>query len=90
MMSDMIERVARAIADEMAGDWSHIPERSAGETSREDLRVAARLAIEAMREPTELMLWDGKCSLDPLMPSHFELQDIRACWEAMIDAALPE
>jgi len=81
-MSEMVERVARAIADEMVGDWDRIPERSAGEASREDLRVAARLAIEAMRDPTDAML--AACRW------HIFEDASKQDWQTMIDAALAE
>lgn len=80
-MSEMIDRVARAICfieygSEDAGWDNQIP--------------AARAAIEAMRDvdagwPNILVA--GKkalysCSPDP------ELEDARGCWHAMIDEAL--
>jgi hypothetical protein len=77
-MSDMIERVARAICeaermnpDDALGGWVHWQE-------------AARAAIEAMREPSEEMLFAGHRAIkapDRMLPS-------RAAWLAMIDVAV--
>lgn len=49
-MSEMVERVAGAIAYEMGYVWG-----SSG-VDHEELRTAARAAIAATREPTEAML----------------------------------
>ena len=95
-MSEMVERVARAVA---AADWrAEIDEASEPERWLEaaiayDLTndngrfrydEIARAAIEAMREPTEAMIDAGYAvgySPDPL-PTDL-------VWRAMIDAALP-
>jgi len=50
-MSEMIERVARALESELA-DWFEIPEQSKPQIARE----LARAAIEAMQNPTKDML----------------------------------
>ena len=42
----------------------------------------AKQAIEAMREPTEQMVWDGGTAL------HDEKEDTTGVWKAMIDSAL--
>ena len=74
-MSEMIERVARAICeaermnpDDALGGWVH-------------WRDAARAAIEAMREATEEMFEMGHSEL-------IEGGDIHSAWHAMIDQAL--
>ncbi len=74
MTDDLVERVARAICDEM-----HIQGKSWGGLQRHKL---ARAAIAAMREPTEAQLkavqeWPGQQSYTDI-------------WQAMIDAALKE
>lgn len=98
-MSEMIERVARAIYDaqngidgDQVGDMLYTDHRIDGpdaETCRAQvMRVcnyAARAAIAAMREPTEVMIeasnreWDGRMSYRS-----------SGAWQAMIDAALSE
>jgi hypothetical protein len=82
-MSDgMIERVARAIAaalyrpqPDMSGDiW-----RAVGTERKRKCEDAARAAIEAMREPTDLMALAG-----------YDYCSNVDAWRAMIDAALGE
>ena len=73
-MMEMIERVARAMVA------PHAPPNMQYEKWVEALHHA-RLAIEAMREPTEAMI-----------TARFNVlgQGGKAEWEAMIDAALKE
>lgn len=52
-MSEMIERVARAIGEVESGSWDFFS--SAG---KDALRAEARAAITALRDPTEAQ-WDG-------------------------------
>ena len=73
-MSEMIDRVARALdpgAFQMTGGDSA--------DAREDARIMARAAIEAMREPTKAMIDAGM---------QHEGIDLRSEYCAMIDAAL--
>ncbi len=72
-MSDMIERVAAAIA--VYGIRNHIVK-----LPKEDAVDLARAAIEAMREPTEAML-KAAWSVDRYAQAGEE-------WDAMIEAAL--
>ena len=62
-MSEMVERVARAIAAaNRANDWDKIDENDVcdrGYLLRRDYLALARAAIEAMREPTEQMIEAG-------------------------------
>ncbi len=75
-MSEMIERVAKAISECHSGrDW-----RGMSEYGKDWWREEARAAIEAMREPTEAMETAGQ--VDPLPIS------TNASWKAMIDEAL--
>lgn len=74
-MSEMVERVARAMYDfaEGAGQWES--------ASASDVAMAtdlARAAIAAMREPTKGMYLAGLNSSGT----------IHAVWEALIDEAL--
>lgn len=81
-MSEMIERVAKAIYDshEFKKGWEH------PDTKRlwhEFMRAEARAAIEAMREPTDEMLEASHYGEAPREPnSHYEV------WKYMIDTAL--
>lgn len=71
-MTEMIERVAQAIADEYLKHF--------GALSMDIRSRMARAAIEAMREPTAEM-WDaGEQYCDEWSPNYV--------WNAMIDAAL--
>jgi hypothetical protein len=74
-VSEMVERVARAIYESTQGKWTGVPwaEADRGEHLRQ-----ARAAIEAMREPTEGMLDAGPP--EPYMD--------RWVWAKMIFAAL--
>jgi hypothetical protein len=75
-MIKMIERVARALceADGQQYDAGHFG------TLRDCYRWEARIAIEAMREPTKGMVLAGIRSDADDFP--------HAVWRAMIDAAL--
>lgn len=77
-MSEMIERVARALFEDANGTsdgWEN--------TNQTRWHIAARAAIEAMREPTPGMLQAGYTEMD----YHAEGW-LRAAWPLMIDAAL--
>ena len=87
-MSEMIERVARTIGEAAEKDcpgkfefeWPFLCCNDANGAF--DLRVVARRAIEAMREPTEEMLRRATSESDL---AEFEINN---AWEDMIDAAL--
>ena len=90
-MSEMVERVARAIWQESVGraDWYK------WETFRPDawgrcLSMAqARAAIEAMREPTEAMIEAARNEDDPgFCDEPGFAAPHKDAWQAMIDAAL--
>lgn len=78
-MSNMIERVGRAILDESKnfGALAHYP---TGDYSIE--RRLARAAIEAMREPTDEMIAAGA------LVEQRVLTTVSAIYGGMIDAAL--
>lgn len=84
-MSEMIQRVARALA-QLEGH-ENLP------TLQSAYEQRARVAIEAMREPTDRMLSSG----DSMMPQIARGEDIttgydalREAWPEMISAALEE
>jgi hypothetical protein len=77
MTETMIERVASAIVKDLDADNVPFAEEAS-------LRYA-RMAIEAMREPTEAMM--GAC--DAAYPDASVKQAYRS-WHVMIDAALAE
>ena len=78
-MSEMIERVAKAIHKVTHDDkWP----------TCNFCKDAARAAIEAMRQPTEAMIGAGRDATinnDPLA-----YPDVEDTWPAMIDAALKD
>jgi hypothetical protein len=76
----MVERVAKAIYDVTSVDDMTLPWEKAKAGQKELHMEWARAAIEAMREPTEAMLWEGPG--DPYMEKHV--------WARMIGAALKE
>ena len=85
-MSEMVERVARAMCAAAEDDWDWsvfyiVDANDTAETGREVYRDMARATIEAMREPTDAML---------LADPRREMDLSEESWEAMIDAALKE
>jgi hypothetical protein len=93
-VSEMIERVAKAIAgymhpdrlDKYWDDWI-------GEEERRHYRVQARAAIEAMRDPTDAMVWE---TMTTPLPSIAECGGIieqgkaaiKIQWQVMVGEAL--
>lgn len=93
-MSDMIERVARAIYEGRNGPGAK-PWASQPKVHRAFYLLDAHAAIEAMREPTEQMLSVEKpmCHLGDGPPNYtgghnWLLKADKQMWQAMIDAAL--
>jgi len=84
-MSEMIKRVALAIAKEMAA-YKDSPTAEV-----HDLQLLARRAIEAMREPTAAMVEKGaEFTKDDFgCPEDFQGY-AKDCWQDMIDAALKQ
>jgi hypothetical protein len=100
-MSEMIERVARAISkarflnggNEDDDGWDDC---SAG--LRNDYRTQARAAVEAMREPTKEMWQAGTGAIEEAQDFSTDSEGTYEvttpsdypgpCWRAMIDAAL--
>ena len=81
-MSEMVERVARAIRAVMTPE-AHPAFDDMGPTLRDLYASYARAAIEAMREPTEDMFGAWL-----VVQESSEALQWDACWRAMIDAAL--
>ncbi len=81
-MSEMVERVAQAIYDR-CNHWDHDDHLPAYSTLTDGWKAqwqdAARAAIEAMREPTEIMC---------VAPEETRAIGAKRSWQAMIDAAL--
>lgn len=89
MSESMVERVARAIQTVRERDggpaydaFDGIYDRRTADRLRESLNEEARAAIEAMREPTDLMGLGLPSDYKP--GSHSATQ----IWRSMIDAAL--
>jgi hypothetical protein len=80
-MAEMVDRIAKAIL----GSVSDRAWESLSSLSQESLRLQARAAIEAMREPTEAMInspethWDYSCHV---------CGGLKEGWYAFHDAAL--
>jgi hypothetical protein len=90
-MSEMVDRVARTLFEENQfdneakyGSWD-----SAGEGAREEYRYMVRLAIRAMRKPTEAMIDAAYTGYDS---EGFGIgrHDALTVWQAMIDAILSD
>lgn len=80
-MSEMIERVARAIAATI-GDYSE-GAGWLGEITHEIGLRKAGAAIEAMREPTDAMLFVGSND-----EAGFTARNLQESWQLMVDEAL--
>jgi hypothetical protein len=82
-MSEMVERVAKAIADAAGSDFDRLPAtHGPGHGLRNMYLRMARAAIEAMKGPTEEMCVAGSQPED--------LGDIAGRYDAMISAALTD
>ena len=82
-MTDMIERVAKAIDADRRG-WALVPPEGATDENRwKTYTPIARAAIAAMREPTDRMVHVG--TMANLRQDGFFMGGI---WKNMIDAAL--
>ena len=79
-MSEMIERVARAICTKLGGIWTEAGPDNDPDDFCDEYRRIARAAIEEMREPTTAMLFGTK--------SEFSEISLGGVWGEMIDAAL--
>lgn len=96
--SEMVEKVARRLDEEMHGGKSFgpapVPDSPGGEVAREHDRRKllrwARAAIEDMREPTEEMADDGGAYLDGFaaLGDHTVVYAARGTWQTMIDHIL--
>lgn len=79
-MSDMVERVARALS---IADGNH-PDACSNDEEEQPMWTLylkdARAAIEAMRQPTDEMINDEDLPYSPA--------ETRQFWQALIDAAL--
>jgi hypothetical protein len=89
-MSEMIEKVARAMYEklraeltpEKVNDWESVKAEGS-------YHMAARAAVEAMREPTRAMRDAGQNPCwTPLSPTYDDDAAVGGMWRAMIDAAL--
>lgn len=80
-MTDMVQRVERAILNEIA--------RQMREGPRVEYPAVARAAIDAMREPSEEMLtWGEAAAILSFDSSEPDSRNIRPIWRAMVDEAL--
>ncbi len=86
---EMVERVARAIRDELGLDWPY--------TGHAMLLSTARAAIEAMREPNDLMLRAGDREAEKATylglggdEAQWSIDGTTNVWRAMHSAALGE
>lgn len=77
-MSEMVERVAQAIYEGPDRDIYLTPWPELREKDRDHFIAVARSAIQAMREPTEQMVF----------AADWQERGTYAAWRAMIDAAI--
>jgi hypothetical protein len=80
-MSEMVERVAKAIEKGIAD----LDLRGPGSL---DYPSVARVVMEAMREPTDAMAKAGSNTIDEKMPDAKALRQVLYIWADMIDEAL--
>lgn len=84
MMGEMVDRVARAMAESRDLIWENMSEFSNADETPEYYRSLARAAIAAMREPTGEMIQ----AANPYVKGYDDMRSSYAAWQAMIDAAL--
>jgi len=92
-VNEMVVRVAKALAPAAWGWYSKIGDTLAQESRRKASLKHARVAIQAMREPTEGMLAAGDSQMPQFHPDEGYLtgRDVLVdVWPDMIDAALTE
>jgi hypothetical protein len=92
-MTDMIERVARAICAELESTVYDPVDYDVVEECWPRFVSQARAAIEAMREPTDGMLAEADNMLprfeeEPNEPRMMGVDGALVAWQAMIDTAL--
>lgn len=89
-MSEMVERVARAMAVKDKGDdhWDVMSEDGDGYgyVGKNEYRAMAQAGIVSMREPTEPMLQAMDCAGEKT--KWLSGQHVMAVWHGMVDAAL--
>jgi hypothetical protein len=76
-MTEMIEKVARAMAENAGFCWDNC--------AQSQWMSDARAGIAAMREPTGMML---TASVPARKPNNSPMRNSRMTWYAMIDSAL--
>ena len=87
-MSEMVEKVAKAIADAAGSDFDRLPAtHGPGHGLRNMYLRMARAAIEAMRETTEAMLTAGDDCCGEYGCGVWRMREI---FTAQIDAALKD
>lgn len=85
-MSEMIDRVAAAILAARPAD----PTSSSLGTPEQAARAYARVAVEAMREPTDAMEWAGDEAAQTCVKDDPCGKAGRHVWADMMDEALKE
>ena len=89
----VVERMARAIDPEVWRFWD-----AGGEWHRDQQVIDRRAeafskaiaALEALRVPSEGMIWAFDDEMPEPTQEHYEHADLRRAYEAMIDAAISE
>jgi enolase len=91
-MSEMVERVAKAICNWQDPDnWNRVQEVHPLDSTNihpEHFRIMARAAVEAMREPTDEMLLAMRCAWSEF-PNGANVS-FKARYQAAIHAALSQ
>lgn len=84
-MSDMVEKVARAICESSGESWE-----SSSIHYRETCSEFARAAIGALREPTIQMMVAGRDALQETGIDDAGTHDAVCCFQDMLSAALSQ
>lgn len=95
-MSEMIDRVAKAIDEVLGDDFESyelemgFPAAAAKSDRKSEMRIAALAALQVLREPTQEML-DAVRAAGVSVGDEFVYQrTARETWQSMIDEALKE
>lgn len=83
-MNEMVERVAAAL-DKAAIEWCAKTQEGMADMPAE---LLAQAAIEAMREPTQDMVWEGESAASLYLCKPQNDEGVPHVWREMIRAAL--
>ena len=82
-MDNLVEQVARAMAESAGAQWPQDANRY-----RNLARAVIPVVVEWLKEPTVEMAQAGEEALWDAGVGDLHINDVRACWKAMLAAAI--